>query len=128
MSCDIYSFQHVLAFCDQVWVVLAILAQVWVVLANGQKFLAGGLAMQRGARGTWIEINHLQQYTETQLVHYILVLTQHLARKFHLRAPHLAWVSPDPPSSRFSTVTIFAFGCLCGSSTTICVILYILFG
>ena len=32
-------------------------------------------AMQRGARGetspggTWIEINHLSQYTETQLVH-----------------------------------------------------------
>ena len=84
--------------------------------------------MQRGARGTWIEISHLQQYTETQLVHYILVLSQHLARKFHLRAPHLAWVSPYLPHSRFSTVTIFALGCVCGSATTLCAIIYILFG
>ena len=107
-----------LAFCDQ----------VWVVLANGQNFFAGGLAMQRGGPGTWIDIYHLSQYTETQLVHYILVLSQHLARKFHLWAPHLAWVSPDPPRSRFSSVTIFAFGWLCGSCTTIFMILYILFG
>ena len=82
--------------------------------------------MQRGARGTWIEISHLQQYTETQLVHYILVLSQYLARKFHLRAPHLAWVSPDPP--RFSTLTIFAFGFVCGSATIFCAIVYIVFG
>ncbi len=74
--------------------------------------------MQRGGRGenprggTWIEINHLSQYTETQLVHYILVLAQHLANKFHLRAPHLAWVSPDHRPSRFSTATVFLLGAL----------------
>ena len=61
-----------------------------------------------------------------ELVHYILVLSQYLARKFHLRAPHLAWVSPDPP--RFSTLTIFAFGFVCGSATIFCAIVYILFG
>ena len=89
--------------------------------------------MQRGAGGetsgggTWIEINHLSQYTETQLVSYILVLTQHLANKFHLRAPHLAWVSPDYRASRFSRVTIFVFGCLDGSVATFSVILYIVF-
>ena len=46
----------------------------------------------------WIEISHLGQYTETQIVSYLLVLTQHLAKKYHLRATHLALGVTRSPS------------------------------
>ena len=73
----------------------------------------------------WIEISHLGQYTETQIVSYILVLTQYLAKKYHLRAPHLAWVSPDPPV-KFS-LTSFAIGFAVGAVTFCAFVIYILF-
>ena len=74
---------------------------------------------------SWVELSHLGQYTETQIVSYLLVLIQHLSRKYHIRAPHLAWISPDPPV-RFH-LTSFAIGFATGALSFCALVIYILF-